>query len=96
MKVAAKNQNLPPLTAVICQAKFSDGTPAYVAHCMELGIVSQGESVENARAMLQEAVELWLETATPEELSVRLSEGGHAIALMELRIEIGLDERMAA
>ena len=97
---SGQNQNLPPLTAVICQAKFSDGTPAYIAHCLELGIVSQGTSVEEARSMLQEAVELWLEVATPEELSLRLAEGGHAIALMVLPVGMGsqerVEERMAA
>jgi len=34
----------------------------YVAHCIELGVVSQGKSIEEAMANLQEAVELWLES----------------------------------
>jgi len=34
----------------------------YVAHCLELGVVSQGESLEEAQANLREAVELYIES----------------------------------
>jgi predicted RNase H-like HicB family nuclease len=34
----------------------------YVAHCIELGVVSQGKSVEEAQVNLREAVELYLES----------------------------------
>ena len=34
----------------------------YVAHCMELGVVSQGETIEEAQRNLNEAVELYLES----------------------------------
>ena len=34
----------------------------YVAHCLELGVVSQGKTIEQAKANLQEAVELYLES----------------------------------
>jgi predicted RNase H-like HicB family nuclease len=34
----------------------------YVAHCVELGVVSQGKTVEEAQANLKEAVELYLES----------------------------------
>jgi predicted RNase H-like HicB family nuclease len=33
----------------------------YVAHCIELGVVSQGKTIEEAQANLKEAVELYLE-----------------------------------
>lgn len=33
----------------------------YVARCVELGVVSQGKTVESAQANLREAVELYLE-----------------------------------
>jgi predicted RNase H-like HicB family nuclease len=33
----------------------------YVARCLELGVTSEGETVEEAVAMLREAVELYLE-----------------------------------
>jgi len=44
----------------------------YVALCPELDVASQGASVEEATANLREAVELFLETADPEEVSQRL------------------------
>lgn len=34
----------------------------YVAHCVEPGVVSQGKTIEEAKASLQEAVELYLES----------------------------------
>lgn len=33
----------------------------YVAHCIELGVVSQGKTLESAQKNLKEAVELFLE-----------------------------------
>lgn len=33
----------------------------YVAHAVELGVVSQGKTIEDAKKNLQEAVELFLE-----------------------------------
>jgi predicted RNase H-like HicB family nuclease len=44
----------------------------FVALCPELDVVSQGRSVEEARANLQEAVALFLECASPEEIEERL------------------------
>jgi predicted RNase H-like HicB family nuclease len=44
----------------------------YVALCPELDVVSQGASVEEATANLREAVELFLESAPPEEVKQRL------------------------
>jgi predicted RNase H-like HicB family nuclease len=41
----------------------------FVAHCPELDIASQGESVEQARAMLAEAVTLFMETASGKEIT---------------------------
>jgi predicted RNase H-like HicB family nuclease len=43
----------------------------YVALCPELDIASQGDSVEQARANLQEAVQLFFETADPPETERR-------------------------
>ncbi len=40
----------------------------FVAVCPEIDVASQGMSVEEARANLTEAVELWFETATPQEI----------------------------
>ncbi len=44
----------------------------YVALCPELDIASQGDSIEQARENLQEALELFFETASPEEVTQRL------------------------
>jgi len=47
----------------------------YVALCPELDIASQGDSVEEARENLKEAVELFLETAHPSEIGQRPNAG---------------------
>lgn len=44
----------------------------YVALCPELDIASQGDSVEQARNNLREALELFFEAASPEEVKQRL------------------------
>jgi predicted RNase H-like HicB family nuclease len=44
----------------------------YVALCPELDIASQGGTVEEARQNLVEAIELFFETASPEEVKSRL------------------------
>ena len=55
------------ITAII--EREGDG---YVALCPELDIASQGRSVEEARANLREAVELFFDTADPSEVERRL------------------------
>jgi predicted RNase H-like HicB family nuclease len=44
----------------------------YVALCPELDIASQGDTVEQARANLREAIELFLEEADTSEVESRL------------------------
>ena len=44
----------------------------YVALCPDLDIASQGDSVSDARNHLQEALDLFFETASPEEIQSRL------------------------
>ena len=44
----------------------------FVALCPELDVASQGDTIEEARQNLQEAVELFLETADPSEIKDRL------------------------
>ena len=39
----------------------------FVAHCVELGVVSQGKTIEEARANLKEAVELYIESFGVQE-----------------------------
>ena len=43
----------------------------YVALCPELDIASQGDTIEQARTNLQEALELFFETASAHEISER-------------------------
>lgn len=44
----------------------------YVALCPELDIASQGNTVEEARSNLIEAIELFFEAAAPSEIQQRL------------------------
>jgi len=55
------------LTAII--EKEDDG---YVALCPEVDVASQGDTVGEARANLKEALELFFEMASPEEINSRL------------------------
>jgi predicted RNase H-like HicB family nuclease len=56
------------LTAVLTSE--GDG---FVAFCPEIDVVSQGDTVEEAKANLREAVELFLECASTTEIGERLS-----------------------
>ena len=44
----------------------------FVATCPEVDVTSQGKTIENARANLLEAVELFFEVASPSEVKRRL------------------------
>jgi predicted RNase H-like HicB family nuclease len=55
------------LTAII--EREGDG---FVSLCPELDIASQGGSIEEARDNLREALELFFEAASPEEVNQRL------------------------
>lgn len=57
----------------------------YVALCVELGVVSQGRSIEEAKANLKEAVELYLESFGTEDLP----EGTEEIVLSPLEVAAG-------
>jgi predicted RNase H-like HicB family nuclease len=55
------------LTAII--EREGDG---YVSLCAELDIASQGDTVDEARNNLKEALELFFESADAEEIQARL------------------------
>lgn len=57
------------LTAII--EREGDG---FVALCPEVDVASQGDTVDEARKNLQEALELFFETASPDETKERLHE----------------------
>ena len=44
----------------------------YVALCPEVDVASQGDTVDEARSNLKEALELFFETASTEEIRNRL------------------------
>lgn len=69
------------LTAII--ERENDG---YVALCPELDVVSQGDTVDGARKNLQEALELFFETASPEEIKSRLHD---EIYITQLEVGVG-------
>jgi predicted RNase H-like HicB family nuclease len=72
---------LQQLTAII--EREGDG---YVALCPELDVASQGKSIEDARKNLQEAVELFLETADPSEIQRRRHS---EVFVTRLEVEVG-------
>jgi predicted RNase H-like HicB family nuclease len=74
---------MPNRTFAALVQREGDG---YVALCPELDVASQGETVEAAKANLREAVELFLETASPREVDERLRSEFH---LTSLEVEVG-------
>lgn len=69
------------LTAII--EREGDG---YVSLCPELDISSQGDTIESARDNLREALELFLECASPEEVTERLH---NEIYITHLEVAVG-------
>ncbi len=57
----------------------------FVAHCVELGVVSQGKTIEEAQVNLKEAVELYIESFGDDELPESLAE----VVLYPLEIAVG-------
>ena len=58
----------------------------YVALCPEVDIVSQGNSIEEAKKNLQEALELFFECASQEEINSRLHD---EVYITSLEVAIG-------
>jgi len=58
----------------------------FVALCPELDIASQGDTVEEAKRNLREALELFLETASTEEIGQRLRS---EVYLTSLEVDVG-------
>lgn len=69
------------LTAVI--QREDDG---FVAYCPELDIASQGNSIQNARDQLREALELFFECASPAEIESRLGDDDVFVTHVEVSI----------
>ena len=58
----------------------------YVSLCPELDIASQGDTVEEARTNLIEAIELFFEVADPSEIAHRLKS---EVFITRLEVSIG-------
>jgi predicted RNase H-like HicB family nuclease len=69
------------LTAII--EREGDG---YVSLCPELDIASQGDTIEAARRNLQEALELFFEVASREEIKDRLRE---EVYITQVEVAVG-------
>ncbi|MDP2606530.1 MAG: type II toxin-antitoxin system HicB family antitoxin [Deltaproteobacteria bacterium] len=69
------------LTALI--EREGDG---YVSLCPELDVASQGKTVEEARDNLREALELFFESASAEELKQRLR---HEVFITQVEVTVG-------
>lgn len=72
---------LQKFTALI--ERENDG---YVSLCPELDIASQGDTVEEAKANLTEAIELFLETADEAEIKSRFHT---EIFITQLEVAVG-------
>lgn len=74
-------KQLRQLTAII--EREDNG---YIALCPEFDVASQGDTIESARNNLQEAVELFLETADVSEVGRR----SHSeLFVTRLEVEVG-------
>ena len=58
----------------------------YVALCPELDVASQGDTVDDARNNLREALELFFESASLEEINSRLH---NEIYITQLEVAVG-------
>ena len=58
----------------------------YVSLCPELDIASQGNTLEEAKSNLQEAFELYFETASENEIGQRLH---NDIFITRLNVKVG-------
>ena len=72
---------LKQLTAIIER----EGS-GYVSLCPQLDIASQGDTIEEARENLREALELFFEAASPSEIQERLHQ---EVYITQLEIAVG-------
>lgn len=73
--------NLRQFTAII-----ERGGEQFVALCPELDIASQGETVEIARNNLQEALQLFFESASDKEILERVN---NKVFITRLDVSVG-------
>ena len=66
-------------------AVFTKEDGGYVALCPEIDVASQGVTVEDAKANLREAVELFFECASESEIGQRVG-GESFVSSLEVRV----------
>ena len=81
MKIDKNMKQTKQLTAII--SLEADG---YVSLCPELDLASQGDTAEEARSNLIEALELFFETADPSEVERRLN---NEVVVERVEVKIG-------
>lgn len=69
---------------VINKEKLSKGEPIFVAHCINLGITSQGSTTEEAIQNIKEAIELYLEEEPEKENELSLAEEPALFSVIEV------------
>ena len=68
---------------MICTTILTKEKKWYVARCLELGVTSQGKTVEEAQMNLKEAAELYLEDA-PKRREIMSSVGFPMVTTLEI------------
>ncbi len=58
----------------------------FVSLCPELDVASQGNTIDEAKKNLQEALELFFETASPEEVKTRLH---YEVYVTQVEVAVG-------
>lgn len=58
----------------------------YVSLCPELDVASQGDTIEEARMNLSEAIQLFLESASPQEIQGRFHQ---EVYVTHLEVAVG-------
>lgn len=75
-------------TCVLQPEELSTGEPGYVSLCPEIHVASQGDTAEEARANLKEAIEGLIEVFGLAEIERRLRENAELISTVEVAIAV--------
>ena len=69
---------------VINKEKLSDGSPVFVAHCINLGIASQGSTTEEAIKNIKKTINLSLEEQPEKYEELGLTEDPSLFSIIEV------------
>ena len=70
---------------VINKEKLSTGEPVYVAHCVNLGIASQGSTTEEALSNIKEAIDLYLEEQPEDYEKLEVPDSPSLFSVIEIQ-----------